>query len=127
MTDDHLKIAAYVCCYNDAEYLPHAIKSLKNQSMCPAEILVIDDGSAHNSSEVAKALGATVITLESNLGRGNGRAVAMKALSEFDLIVSCDALDNDPAAMLLSLSAPHIRLGARLLNIKMTGRGNLKN
>jgi glycosyltransferase involved in cell wall biosynthesis len=52
------------------------------------QIVVIDDGSADNTVEIAKQAGATVLQHDENRGKGG----AVKTLLEFARTTSCDAL-----------------------------------
>lgn len=55
--------------YNEADALPATLVSLST-AYPDLDVIVVDDGSADNTSEVARAGGATVITLPYNLGIG---------------------------------------------------------
>jgi glycosyltransferase involved in cell wall biosynthesis len=47
-------ITVYIPAYNVARFLPTAIESLLAQTLVPAEIVVIDDGSKDDSASVAQ-------------------------------------------------------------------------
>lgn len=49
-----MKISICIPCYNQAEYLPHAIESVLSQTIKPHEIIIVIDGSLDNSLEIAK-------------------------------------------------------------------------
>jgi glycosyltransferase involved in cell wall biosynthesis len=75
-------------CFNGAATLERALRAVQAQNV--DELLLVDDGSTDGSVEIAKGLGARVITLEKNLGRGAARARAMEeAKGEF--VLFCDA------------------------------------
>jgi glycosyltransferase involved in cell wall biosynthesis len=86
------KISAYIPCFNAHATLPLAIQSLKNQTVQPNEILVIDDGSREKLTieQIAESEGVRLIRHEHNLGRGAARARAMLE-AENDLVVCCDS------------------------------------
>ena len=65
-------VTVLVPAYNEAESVADTIKSLQNQTIPPAEIIVIDDCSTDNTSEVARALGVTVIRPTKNTGSKAG-------------------------------------------------------
>ena len=65
-------VTVLVPAYNEAESVADTIKSLQNQTIPPAEIIVIDDCSSDNTSEVARALGVTVIRPTKNTGSKAG-------------------------------------------------------
>jgi len=46
-------VAVIIPCFNQAHYLGEAIESVLSQTLPPAEVVVIDDGSEDNSYEVA--------------------------------------------------------------------------
>lgn len=48
------KISICIASYNQSEYLEDAIESCFNQTMCPHEILICNDGSTDNSLEIAQ-------------------------------------------------------------------------
>ena len=45
-------VTIIICCHNRAEYLPQTLNSALEQRYRPVEILVVDDGSTDNTSEV---------------------------------------------------------------------------
>ncbi len=47
---------------NEAHNLPRLLQSLADQTVKPREILVVDDASSDNSAEIAREMGASVIT-----------------------------------------------------------------
>ena len=85
-----MKISAYVPCHNNSAALPAAIQSLKDQTLPPDELLVIDDGSTDGSAEIARRMGARVIQHTCSLGRGAARARAF-AEATGDLVLGLDA------------------------------------
>ena len=63
------KILVLLPAWNEEEALPGVLAELQALGTCP-DLLVVDDASTDRTSEVAKAAGATVITLPINLGVG---------------------------------------------------------
>ena len=47
------EISVYIPAYNVAKFLPRSLESLLAQTLKPAEILVIDDGSTDESAAIA--------------------------------------------------------------------------
>jgi GT2 family glycosyltransferase len=84
-------ITAYIPAYNVAHFLPHSIESILAQTLPPAEILVIDDGSKDNSAEVAgRYSGVRVVRHDRNSGLAAARNTAFRA-SRCEFVASLDA------------------------------------
>lgn len=83
-------LSAYIPVYNQASSLPTALRSLRLQTIAPSCIVVVDDGSTDKSVDVARALGARVVCMEDNQGRGAARKAAMEAC-DTELVLCCDA------------------------------------
>src|ERR1700690_570975 len=87
--------SAYVPVYNQAATLGACLASLRAQTIPPAEILVVDDGSTDASATIARAAGATVLAQNGNFGRGAARARAIKT-AQCDIVLACDAGNRLP-------------------------------
>lgn len=87
-----VKISVVIPAYNAAHFLPRCLKSVFSQTLKPAEVIVVDDGSTDHTAEVAAELGATVIS------RGNGGLSAARntgiqgASSEWIALLDADDL-----------------------------------
>jgi glycosyltransferase involved in cell wall biosynthesis len=58
-----MKISVVIPAYNEEAFLPHLLRSLRNQTFSlPYEILVVDNNSTDKTAEIAKSFGATVIS-----------------------------------------------------------------
>lgn len=66
-------IALCIPAYNAAKHLPILLKSANSQSLAFDEILVYNDCSTDNTSEVAKEYGTTVVEAEINVGCSKGK------------------------------------------------------
>lgn len=85
-------VTVLVPAYNEAETVADTIKSLQDQTVPPAEIIVIDDCSTDNTSEVARALGATVIRPAVNTGsKAGAQNYALRYVrTEFTMAIDAD-------------------------------------
>ena len=91
-----IKYTAYIPVYNGAATLGAALAGLRAQTLPPAEILVVDDGSTDDSAKIAEAAGAKVLRQPSNRGRGAARARAYEA-AQHEFILGCDCGVRLPA------------------------------
>jgi glycosyltransferase involved in cell wall biosynthesis/SAM-dependent methyltransferase len=82
-----MKVSAYIPCYNAQTTIRETIRSIAAQTITPAEIFVVDDGSTDGSTD---AVGVKVIRLNCNAGRGAARARAMSE-AQHELVLGCDA------------------------------------
>jgi glycosyltransferase involved in cell wall biosynthesis len=82
-----MKVSAYIPCYNARRTICQTIRSIVDQTVSPAEIFVIDDGSTDGSGDIS---GVRVVRCRSNAGRGAARGLAM-AKAQHELVLGCDA------------------------------------
>jgi GT2 family glycosyltransferase len=88
-----MKVSAYVPAHNASATVKEAVRSIFDQTIPAAEILVLDDDS---SEELPPLPGVRLIRSTTNRGRGATRALAM-AQAQHDLVLGCDAtLRLDP-------------------------------
>ena len=100
-------VTVLVPAYNEAETIADTIISLRNQTVAPAEIIVIDDCSSDGTAEVARAHGATVVRPPANTGsKAGAQNYALREVStEFtmaidaDTTVDADAIEEFMAVM----------------------------
>jgi len=93
MNNEPLRISVIIPVYNGERYLAETIASALTQSVSPAEIIIIDDGSIDGSAEVAAAFGARVRTYaQPNAGPGAARNLGVQ-LAQGDLLAFLDADD----------------------------------
>jgi len=79
-----LKISVIIPCYNNEETIKDAIKSFKNQTLPPKEIIVVDDCSTDNSLNIIKKQKVIVLNNAKNMGPSASRNKgAEKATGDF--------------------------------------------
>ena len=85
-------VTVLVPAYNEAESVADTIRSLQQQTVPPAEIIVIDDCSSDATSEVARALGVTVVRPPMNTGsKAGAQNYALRYVrTEFTMAIDAD-------------------------------------
>jgi glycosyltransferase involved in cell wall biosynthesis len=85
-----VKASVLIPCYNRAEHIGQVIGNVKAQT-CPAdEIIVVDDASTDNSTEVIEASQVTLVKHERNRGPAAARNTALEHASG-DIVIYIDA------------------------------------
>lgn len=83
-------VTVVIPCFNQAEYLGMAIESVLGQTWARCEIVVIDDGSTDNTSEVASKYGVKVVR-QVNQGLAAARNTGLRESSgEFLVFLDSD-------------------------------------
>jgi glycosyltransferase involved in cell wall biosynthesis len=84
------RMSVVICSLNGAEGVRRCLRALDAQSIRPAlELIVVDDGSTDSTSQVASALGATVISHSHNRGIAAARNTGIAAASA-DIVAFLD-------------------------------------
>ncbi len=100
-----MKISVVMPCYNAAPWIGAALNSLLNQTLLPAEIIVVDDGSGDDSAEIAERFGPPVRVLRvANGGAALARAKGAD-LASGDALMFMDADDLIAPETLAALAA----------------------
>lgn len=114
-TANSLPVTVVIPAYNRGELVGRAIRSaLGQQPRSPAEIVVVDDCSSDNTSDVARELGASVIKHEDNRGEAGARNSGLRAATH-DWVAFLDSDDEwlpDHLATLWPRREHHIAVGA---------------
>ena len=84
-------VTVVIPCFNQAHFLKDCIDSVRAQTVKVAEIIVIDDGSPDNTSEVANKLGVRCIR-QTNKGLSAARNTGIRA-SKTEYVLPLDADD----------------------------------
>src|SRR5688572_32861418 len=83
-------ISVVIPCYNQAHFLGDAIGSVQAQTVADVDIIVVDDGSTDDSAEVARRLGARVVS-QPNQGQGAARNHGLRyATGEYLVFLDSD-------------------------------------
>ncbi|MBL6620874.1 MAG: glycosyltransferase family 2 protein [Ilumatobacteraceae bacterium] len=100
--------------HNEAATIVEVVTSARSHGH---PVLVVDDGSSDATGDLARRSGATVITLETNLGVGAARRRAHRYAveHEFDIVVECDADGQHPTEDIPRLLDELARSGADLV------------
>jgi GT2 family glycosyltransferase len=86
-------VAVVIPNYNGARWLPGVLASLAGQTVAPAEVLVVDDGSTDDSAAIAEAAGARVLRLAENGGFARAANAGVAAVgSEAVALVNTDVV-----------------------------------
>jgi teichuronic acid biosynthesis glycosyltransferase TuaG len=87
------RISVVIPCYNVRDYVAEAIRSALSQTVLPAEIIVVDDGSTDGSDSIVAAFAPRVnLVRQKNAGPSAARNSGIR-LSTGDLIAFLDADD----------------------------------
>jgi uncharacterized protein (TIGR00661 family) len=79
-----MKISIIIPTYNEEEYLPNLLKSIKSQNFDSYEIIVADASSIDSTVDIAKSYGCTIVKGGlPGIGRNNGAKVAKGELLLF--------------------------------------------
>lgn len=77
--------------FDEEETIAETVRSLIEQTVAPAQVVVIDDCSADATAEVARAAGATVIVPPANTGSKAGAQMFALERVETELVMAVDA------------------------------------
>ena len=95
-----MNISCVMPCYNAERFLREALESVFGQTMPPAEVIVIDDGSTDRSAEVAASFGGRIRYVgEASEGPDAGRNRGIE-LDREGVIAFIDAGDVVERAMI---------------------------
>jgi cellulose synthase/poly-beta-1,6-N-acetylglucosamine synthase-like glycosyltransferase len=85
------RLTAIVPAYNEEGTVAQTVKSLREQTLAPAEILVVDDCSTDATSEVARSAEAAVLRPPANTGSKAGAQTFALQEVETELVMAVDA------------------------------------
>jgi glycosyltransferase involved in cell wall biosynthesis len=135
------KITVVIPCYNEAEGIAKVVKGFQKEKLeqhgFRLEILVVDNDSRDNTTEVAREAGARVI-FEHRKGKGNAMRTGFKNVSDDTVyVVMIDGDDTYSPSELIRMVEPlqsnfcnvvvGSRLGGKMKEDSMTGLNRLGN
>ncbi|CAN5691467.1 glycosyltransferase [soil metagenome] len=85
-------VSVIIPSYNHGKYLPEAVKSIREQDYPRIEIIIVDDGSTDNTSDVVKTLPPVKYIYQQNRGLSAARNTGIKN-SAGEMLVFLDADD----------------------------------
>lgn len=94
-----MKVAAIVPAYNEERTIGRVVRTLKASRLID-EVIVVSDGSVDKTAQIAQDLGANVVELKANIGKGG----AMKIGTQNTDADACLFIDAD----LVGLNQTHI-------------------
>ena len=86
-------VSVVIPCYNQAHFLPEAIKSALAQTHQPVEVVVVDDGSPDNVVDVVASYPGVRCVRQENRGRSQARNAGFRA-SRGKYVIFLDADDR---------------------------------
>ena len=122
-----LPVSVVIPAYNRAHMLPRALESVAAQAPArPAEVIVVDDGSADDTAEVAKRLGASVLRHPRNMGLSAARNTGVEAAGQpwIALLDSDDEWLAHHLAHVWALRAGHVLVADSALRCAATPGGD---
>ena len=89
-----MKVSVAIPTYNSAKFIQATLKSVLNQSVAPAEILIVDDGSTDETIDILSSYGSSIrVIRQSNQGVAAARnALARNASGDLVAFLDHDDL-----------------------------------
>jgi biofilm PGA synthesis N-glycosyltransferase PgaC len=85
------RLTVLVPAYDEAETIAETVRSLREQTLVPARILVIDDCSSDDTAAIAEAAGGEVVQPPANTGSKAGAQTFALGLVDTELVMAVDA------------------------------------
>ena len=103
-----MKVTVGIPCYNAARWIAQAIQSALDQRDVETEVIVVDDGSADGSPQIARSFGDRVKVIEGGHQGANHARNLVLANATGDWVQYLDADDYlDPAKVITQLRESH--------------------
>ncbi|HHI02555.1 MAG TPA: glycosyltransferase family 2 protein [candidate division Zixibacteria bacterium] len=123
MNNSPARTIVLIPAFNAACYLEELVVRVKN-TIPPVDILVINDGSADDTGNIARSLNCNVLTNEKNRGKGYSlkRGFAYSLKKNYDYLITIDAdlqhLPEEMKAFMNYAGNGSISIGTRELSMK---------
>lgn len=85
-------VSVIIPSYNHGKYLPDAVKSIRDQDYNSVEVIIVDDGSTDNTTDIVKALPGVKYIHQHNQGLSAARNTGIKN-SGGEMLIFLDADD----------------------------------
>ena len=110
------KILVAIPAYNAEKTLPRLVAELKEIPQV-SSVLVVDDGSHDDTAEVARKSGATVISFETNFGKGASLKTAFRyaIVKGYDYVITMDADLQHEISTIPAMIETAVKEGAELV------------
>ncbi len=115
---ERIKVSLYIPCFNADKYISFCLKAVLNQSYPVEEIIVIDDGSTDNTSDIISQFPVKIIKYIKNKGLPYVRNLAIKnAKNDFLACVDADCVpEKDWLQKLIKNFSPEVAgVGGKLV------------
>ena len=103
MSDQEIKITVVIPARNESKFLGPTLDALKHQILQPYRIVVVNDGSVDNTSDIAKNFNVDVIDLTDRGYRATGRPVLADVINK-----GLESISNNECKYIMILGADHI-------------------
>jgi glycosyltransferase involved in cell wall biosynthesis len=98
-----IKITVIIPARNESDFLRNTLDALKKQSLPPSRIIVVDDGSTDNTSDVAKKFNIDVISLIDRGYRATGKPVLANVINK-----GLESISKNECKYIMILGADHV-------------------
>ena len=117
-----MKIAAVIPAYNEEHTLPRVLEPVMQCDEL-SQVIVVSDGSTDRTAEIASKMGAEVIVLPYNQGKGAAVAAGVEATdAEIILLLDADLIGLTPAHITALLSPVVVEGAMMAVGVFTAGR-----